>query len=192
MRQTMRFLKEFVTRPTSTGAIAPSSKYLANRMVEWIDWSQAQRVVEYGPGNGSFTGKIVEHLPAGAKFFAVELNHNLAVQFRQQFPTVKLYEECVSNIARLCEQEGMDQLDCVVSGLPWAGFNEELQTRLFEPMLKILKPGGQFVTFAYYNGVLLPAGQRFRRRLKASFTEVTTSSGVWMNLPPAFVYRCRK
>ena len=42
------------------------------------------------------------------------------------------------------------------------------------------------------NGVLLPAGQRFKKRLHASFSEVTTSPGVWMNLPPAFVYRCRK
>lgn len=192
MKQSIRFLKEFVTSPVSTGAIAPSSKYLAARMVEWIDWGQARHVVEYGPGNGSFTGKIIEHLPPGATFFAVELNAGLASQFRHRYPQVKLYEECVSNIARLCEQEGVQQLDCIVSGLPWAAFSEELQTRLFEPMLKILKPGGQFVTFAYYNGVLLPAGQRFKKRLHASFSEVTSSRGVWMNLPPAFVYRCRK
>jgi len=192
MKQSIRFLKEFVTSPVSTGAIAPSSRYLAARMVEWIDWPAAKHVVEYGPGNGSFTGRILEHLPPGSTFFAVELNAGLAGQFRHRYPQVKLYEECVSNIARLCEQEGVGQLDAIVSGLPWAGFNEELQTRLFEPMLKILKPGGQFVTFAYYNGVLLPAGQRFKKRLRASFSEVTTSRGVFLNLPPAFVYRCRK
>ena len=57
---------------------------------------------------------------------------------------------------------------------------------------RVLKPGGQFVTFAYLQGLLLPAGRRFRAKLKRSFSDVTKSKIVWRNLPPAFVYRCRR
>ena len=53
-------------------------------------------------------------------------------------------------------------------------------------------PGGQFATFAYLQGLLLPAGQRFKDKLAQSFSKVEKSPTVWRNLPPAFVYRCTK
>jgi hypothetical protein len=55
----------------------------------------------------------------------------------------------------------------------------------------VLGKGGQFVTFAYLQGLILPAAQRFRKLLKQYFSEVSTSRTVWLNVPPAFIYRCR-
>jgi phospholipid N-methyltransferase len=54
----------------------------------------------------------------------------------------------------------------------------------------VLAPGGQFATFAYWQGMLLPAAWRFSRRLHRTFSSVQRSRTVWRNLPPAFVYRC--
>ena len=59
-------------------------------------------------------------------------------------------------------------------------------------MLEVLRPGGQFATFAYVPGQALPAAHRLRRKLREVFSEVTTSRVVWRNTPPAFVYRCRR
>ncbi len=58
--------------------------------------------------------------------------------------------------------------------------------------MSVLKEQGQFATFAYLQELLLPAGLRFRRMLRHYFREVSTSRTVWKNLPPAFVYRCRR
>ena len=55
----------------------------------------------------------------------------------------------------------------------------------------VLKPGGQFVTFAYLQGLLLPAAKRFRGLLEQTFRQVTTSRVVWKNVPPALAYYCR-
>jgi phospholipid N-methyltransferase len=57
-------------------------------------------------------------------------------------------------------------------------------------VLKSLVPGGQFVAFAYVHAVWYPTSLRFRRRLARHFDRVETTSIVWRNLPPAFVYRC--
>jgi phospholipid N-methyltransferase len=59
-------------------------------------------------------------------------------------------------------------------------------------MMTVLPPGGQFVTFAYLQGLLIPAGRRFGKLLGDYFSEVRKSPTVWRNTPPAFVYRCRR
>ena len=103
-----------------------------------------------------------------------------------------IYKDSVEDVRRLCNREGIEQVDCIVSGLPWASFLDDIQTQYLDAMMTVLRPGGQFVTFAYLQGLLLPAGQRFRRKLGNYFSQVTRSRTVWMNLPPAFVYRCRR
>jgi len=55
-----------------------------------------------------------------------------------------------------------------------------------------MSPNGQFVTFAYLQGLLLPPGRRFVALLPKYFTHVSRSRTVWLNLPPAFVYQCRR
>jgi phospholipid N-methyltransferase len=81
-------------------------------------------------------------------------------------------------------------LDAVVSGLPWASFPESLQIEILDSMMQVLRPGGQFATFAYLQGLLLPAAKRFRKQLDKYFSKIELSPTVWRNLPPAFVYRC--
>jgi phosphatidylethanolamine/phosphatidyl-N-methylethanolamine N-methyltransferase len=49
-----------------------------------------------------------------------------------------------------------------------------------------------FATFAYRHGMALAAARRFRRTLHATFGEVVLTPTVWRNMPPAFVYVCRR
>ena len=67
----------------------------------------------------------------------------------------------MTNVATLCQQESMDHVDAIVCGLPWASFSDALQREIMEAMLDVLQPSGQFATFAYWQGLLLPAGRRF-------------------------------
>jgi phospholipid N-methyltransferase len=187
-----RFFLEFVRQPIQMGAVAPSSKSLARKMVDWVDLATARVVVEYGPGTGVFTGFILPKIPKDCKFFVIEYNSSMAEIFRQRYPAVALYEDSAQNVQALCQREDISTVDCIICGLPWASFSDDIQTELLEAMMTVLRPGGQFVTFAYLQGLLLPAAQRFRRRLDTYFSEVSTSSIVWLNLPPAFTYQCRR
>jgi len=192
VRNTARFLKEFVTNPTHTGAIAPSSRFLARRMMEAVDFSAARTVVEYGPGTGSFTASARRHLRPDACFFAVELNPGFAQSFRKRHPDVRLHEDSVSNIRAICDREQVEQVDCIISGLPWAAFPDALQTEILEAMMTVLRPGGQFVTFAYLHGLVLPKAKRFREKLPQYFSRIRTTRPVWLNLPPALCYACQR
>ncbi len=189
---TVRFLREFVSAPRRIGAMTPSSPRLARRMVESVDWDRARAVVEAGPGTGAITGEILMRLQEGTLFFAVELHPGLGEIFRQHYPQVSLVQDSVQNLSRLCRQQGVEQVDCVISGLPWASFPAERQWDLLDAIVSVLPPGGQFVTFAYLQGVLLPAARRFHLLLKDRFSEVSRSRVTWTNIPPAFVYRCRR
>lgn len=186
------FLSQFVERPAMIGAVAPSSRHLAEQVLDGIDLYNAEAVMEFGPGTGAVTEHILPRLGPRTRFIAVELNSALAESFRRRFPKVRLYEDSVENARRICDQEGIEQVDAIVCGLPWASFSDELQDRLLDATLSVLKPGGRFVSFAYYLGVWLPAGRRIRRKLAARFSETRKSRCVWRNLPPAFVYRCVK
>lgn len=191
MSDALTFLRSFARQPVKVGAIAPSSRGLAEMMVQSVDWQAAHAVIEYGSGTGVFTRRIGECLRPGAKFFAVEQSAELAEKTRARCPGTTVYQDSVTNIVAICQGEGVQQVDAILCGLPWAAFPEALQRECFDAMLRVLRPGGTFATFAYWQGVALPAGQRFARRLKATFSEVRRSPTVWRNLPPAFVYRCR-
>ena len=190
MGENTTFLKNFLRNPGQVGAIAPSSSYLVKMMVDWFEWERIRNVVEFGPGTGVFTRAITERLHPESKFFAVEKSTEMAEVTRNRCPEIKVYNDSVTNIAQLCEQESIDKIDAVICGLPWASFPESLQTEIMESMLAVLAPKAQFATFAYWQGVVLPAGIRFNRRLRNTFAKVERSPSVWLNLPPAFVYRC--
>ena len=52
--------------------------------------------------------------------------------------------------------------------------------------------GGRFSTYGYIHGKIMPRGHSIKSLFKKRFHTVETSEIVWQNLPPAFVYKCRK
>jgi phospholipid N-methyltransferase len=189
--QAVSFLREFVTRPQEVGAIVPSSPALARAVVSSIDWDSVKVVVEYGPGLGPVTAEILKKTE-GKDFFAIELNETYAHHFARKFPDVALYQDSVANVVEIAAAHGVGQVDCVVSGLPWANFSGALQEELLDAMFEVLSAEGQFVTFAYLHGLVLPSGRRFRTKLFKRFRTVDRSPIVWRNTPPAVVYHCRR
>jgi len=175
-----------------TGAVAPSSAFLAQAMVQDLGLDSSDAVLEYGPGTGVFTGFILRALKPGGKFAAIELNPKFAAMFKSRYPDVLLFQDTVANVRTICDRAGIRAVDCIVSGLPWAVFPEELQLRCLEEMMRVLKPGGRFVTFAYVHGLALARARKFASLLPQYFTTVSKSPVVWLNVPPAFVYRCRR
>lgn len=190
MASSLALLKQFLRHPWHVGAIAASGPGLVRTMVGDLDWANIDAAVEYGPGTGVFTEAIGRALRPDAKFFAIERSEPLVWLSRQRCPSLEICHDDVCNVRKLCDERGIDQVQAIVCGLPWAAFSDELQRRIMDSMFDVLSPGGRFDTFAYLQGTALPAGRKFSARLRENFSSVKRSPVVWRNLPPAFVYRC--
>ncbi|HUS91978.1 MAG TPA: methyltransferase domain-containing protein [Phycisphaerae bacterium] len=185
-------LWQFLRHPRQIGAIAASSSALSRRVVSDIDLGSASLILEYGPGTGALTKRILERKSPSALFCAIESNERLAERFRRRFPEVTLFRETVENVVGIIDDLPKTKVDCIVSGLPWASFDDDLQDRLLDATHSVLREGGTFVTFAYLTGLMLRSGKQFRRKLHRRFSRVSRSPVVWWNLPPAIVYRCAR
>lgn len=195
----LTFVKEFIKSPGEVAAVSPSSRRLAKKMIEGLDFANARAVVEYGPGLGIFTDAIVRKIDQSTapdaprcRLVAIERNERLAGLLRKRHPEVALYHDDAANVRKICEQEGFTAVDYVVSGLGWPSFTDDLRTRILEATAEILRPGGEFRTFGYHVGLMMRGAWHFRSTIRRLFSEVTISKVVWANTPPAFVYRCVK
>ncbi len=178
--------------PRTVGAICASSPALCEMVIDEINIENAKSVAELGPGTGVVTEHILRRIPSDANFFVVEVCQGMIDKFKKHYPDVKLYPNCASKLPEMIRKEGVDHLDTIVSGLPWASFPGSLQDSILDAIVETLKPGGTFTTYAYLQGLILPAAKRFRKKLEAHFSVVKKSPVVWKNVPPALVYRCRK
>ncbi|HXV94081.1 MAG TPA: methyltransferase domain-containing protein [Pseudonocardia sp.] len=186
------FLAAALRRPASVGAVAPSSPRLAALLASVVPREGAPVVVELGPGTGAVSAAIEARLPAGARHLAVELDERMADYLRRTRPGLEVVQGDAAKLRPLLAEHGVDQVDAVVSGLPWALFDDATQRGILDEVARAIGPSGAFVTFAYLHAMPLAAARRFRARLQDTFDEVVVSATVWRNLPPAFAYVCRR
>ena len=186
------FISQIWRAPRAVGAALPSSRGLALEIVTPVDFAKARTVVEFGPGTGPFTGEIVARMPEGSRYVGIELNGEFCAHLRERFPKLDIVEDSVENLEKILDERGIATVDAIVCGLPWASLPLTVQERAFAAIERRLVPGGLFMTFAYLQGLPFPGARALRRRLSELFSSVTRSRIVWANVPPAFVYICRK
>jgi phosphatidylethanolamine/phosphatidyl-N-methylethanolamine N-methyltransferase len=184
-----QFFRHFLRHRGQTGAIAPSSVFLARRMSAAVGAKQARTIVEIGPGTGAFTRELHRHRHPDATLILIEKNPDFAAWLRERFPELPVVQDCATRMREHLDRLEIGEVDAVVSGLPWAAMPASLQDELLGAIRGILAPEGTFATFAYFGPHWLPAGVRFRQRLQQHFPQLETSPVELRNLPPAFVYR---
>ena len=189
---TTTFFKNFVKTPSSIGAVCPTSPFLSKEMTLNIGLEKAKSVVELGPGTGAITPHIFNALNPNTIFFAVELNTNFYKFFKKKYPYLSIYNEDASNLRAIMKSENIESIDAVISALPWTTLPSSVQDSLLDAIVDALNPGCYFTTIAYVTGIVTPSGRKFKRKLKEHFSHVGLSRLEWKNIPPAFVYRCRK
>lgn len=186
------FFRHFISDWKATGAIAPSSRGLARKVVGLAEVSSARNILELGPGTGSFTQVIDEVMAPQARYLGLELNPVFANRLREQHPHMQFETTAAQEYDYDNFLSPGESFDTIVSGLPWTAFPESLQIAILDHALSRLRPGGHLVTFAYTGFHLLPTGRHFKELLEKRAGRLECSHTVWRNLPPAFVYRATK
>lgn len=176
------FLQTFIRKPKQIGSLWPSSRFLARKMIQQVPWKDVLAIAELGSGTGAITREIKSHISEKAKMFLFEKDKKMKGNLEQDFPEFLCFQNAV-HLRNVMKQYGVQQLDCVISGLPFFNFSTELRERLLNQVVDSLKPGGYFIAFQY--------SLQMKKLLSRQF-EIVKIHYIPLNFPPAFVYVCRK
>lgn len=191
MSDTARFLREFARDPWHTASVAPSSAALAAAMTAPVP-PDARVVVELGPGSGAFTRALHGRTGGRTRHLAVELNPRWAALIAGRHPGVEVLAADARELPRLLAERGIDRVDALVSGLPWAAAAPGPgRPGLFSELAPLLAPDGVVTQFGYAWTRWAAPARALLADLRGCLGEVTTSPVVWRNLPPAVVHRGR-
>lgn len=167
------FIREICRDFRHTGAVLPSSRFLAKALVTHLRLPHPPaRILEVGAGTGAITSEIVRYLRPDDQLDVVEINARfvgvlsrrmeLERHFRRRRKQIRLIHSPVEDL------DGTACYDYIVSCLPLNNFPAYLVRHIFQAYRRLLVPGG---TLTFYEYVLLRqlkhpfAGRRERRRL---------------------------
>lgn len=181
----VQFIRSWIEKPLSTGAVMPSSKMLARAMARCVDPQAQGPIIELGPGTGPVTAALVRHGIDPARLILVEFNPDFCRLLRTRYPAATVVQGDAYRLRRLLENYVDEPAAAVVSGLPLVTKPLRIRLRLISDAMTLLAPGAPFVQFTY---AMLPPIPKKLPGMRAQASEM-----IWMNLPPArvWVYRGR-
>jgi len=180
----VRFIRSWMERPLSIGAVTPSGKILARAMARYVDPNSDGPVVELGPGTGPVTEALVEAGVSPSRLVLVEFNPTFCRILHSRYPDATLVQGDAYSLRRLLATLLLQPAAAVVSGLPLVTKPIRQRLRLIRDAFDLMVPGAPFVQFTYSVAAPLP------KRLGGFSVEA--SERIWMNLPPARVWVYRR
>ena len=178
MSDSLRFIGRLVAKPKLVGAIAPSSRALANAIAAQMPTKGA--ILEIGPGTGVATQALIERGVSPDQITAIEYDPEFARLIAQRFPRIKLIKGDAFDLDRTLGDR--EPFAGIISGVPLRRHSLQRRKRFVQGLLARLKPGAPLVQFSYgfHAPVAAPPG-----------VSVTLAALVLFNLPPArvWVYR---
>lgn len=182
----MRFLLQFFKDHKQTGAIAPSSRFLARGMVRELRKRTRTgnpsplNILEVGAGTGPMTGEILRNMRPGDHLDVVEINRPFYEHIRRKYGE----EDLCLHHCDIRDFEPDRTYDFIFSSLPYENMPEEVVLEIWSRKLALCAEGGSIVYFKY----LKPS--TFGNMHERKFVErhLHHRKTVLLNLPPARVY----
>lgn len=207
MRDYFEFFRQFRQRFETTGAILPSSRFLARAMTAPLRQRNGPaRILEVGPGTGAITRQIVRLLQPADHFDLVEINDRFAALLHQRFESDRHFQRVKERSAihhcPLQEFESEQPYDFIISGLPLNNFSPALVQEIFDSFFRLLSPDGVLSYFEYMfvRSLRKRIGRRTKRDKLRQLDELLNRylrdhrfrrDWVFLNIPPAWVQHLR-
>jgi phosphatidylethanolamine/phosphatidyl-N-methylethanolamine N-methyltransferase len=202
------FWRQFRQQFHTTGAIAPSGRFLGKALARFIrsgEQDGPRRILEVGPGTGAVTAQICRSMRPDDSLDLVELNddfvRHLNARFDSEFGAVKSRSRVLH--CRVEELHPEHPYDVIVSGLPLNNFAVSDVELILRTLRGFLKPGTGTLSFFEYVAIRRAKSvvgkradrerlQGISRILRELFREHQFRCDLVLpNLPPAWVHHVR-
>ena len=187
---TALFLKRWLRRPFSVGAVVPSGRLLAEAMAQATLAALEGRpghVVELGAGTGEVTKALLAAGIPADRLAPIERDPELAAFLRRHFAGPQIIEGDAARLPRLLADHGIAPIAAVVSSLPLLSLPTDVVNGIVHGVFEALPRGAALVQFTY--GPTPPVPRPLRQSLRLVGAR---GRRIWRNVPPAVVWTFRK
>ncbi len=185
MSKRLKFFKVALKNYKTSGTLTPSSRFLAKRMLSYVDFNKANVLVELGPGNGAITRKILNNLHPEAHLICFEINTHFYKQLQEfNHPQLTVLNVSAEHIVDEINKLGHQKTCHIISSLPLSILPEEVSANILHDSYEALDPKGSFIQYQY--------SLTYYKKLKRVFKDAIRLDFELLNFPPAFVYCCKK
>jgi phospholipid N-methyltransferase len=202
------FFGEFVRNFHTTGAVLPSSPWLASALVRFVGEPapEPRRILEIGPGTGAVTRRLVAALQPEDRLDLVELNGAFVRVLNRRFDTEHVFRAAAPRSRVLhCALEDLPRdtpYDLIISGLPLNNFPVGQVKRILRTIEQLGTSGGTLSFFEYIavrRARAMVSGYSERLRLRGIGHALDKlldgreirRDWIWPNIPPAWVHHVR-
>lgn len=179
-----KFISEVLKSTGTIGALSPSSSFLAKKMLEPIQFKNAKCIVEFGPGTGVFTKKLLEKMTSDAILLAFEINPTFIEELKNiDDKRLIVINDSAEKIETYLNKYNHKSADYIVSSLPFAMIPDEVVHAILTNSDNALSENGKYIQFQY--------SLNAKKKLESYFSDVKINFTP-LNIPPAFIYICKK
>jgi phospholipid N-methyltransferase len=177
------FFGKFLRHGTIVGAVVPSSRWFARKILRDIDFSQARCVVELGAGTGAITAELLRRAAGRCRSLVIERDADFCAHLRRRFPAAEVIQDDAADLDRILAERGVEAVDHVLCGLPLPWFPADDRHRILDSARRHLSPHGSYRQLTYMPWVHTHWYRRYFGRVGFRF--------VWLNVPPGGFYLCQ-
>jgi phosphatidylethanolamine/phosphatidyl-N-methylethanolamine N-methyltransferase len=180
----VRFIRSWLDKPITMGAVTPSGRVLARAMARYVDVETPGPVIELGAGTGPVTQALVDRGVDASRLVLVEFNPSFCRLLRTRYPEATVIQGDAYRIEHLLGGLLREKAAALVSGLPLVTKPFKLRHRLMSEAFGLMVPGAPFIQFTYAMVPPIPN--------KPADVTAKASELIWQNFPPARVWVYRK
>lgn len=177
-----QFLKQAILTPRSIGAVIPSSRFLAEKVVSLAQAGAGPETVfiELGPGTGAITQPLLKSKRPGQRIIMIEKNSGFLDGLRLLTGSFELLQGCVSELEATVDSLGVLGDLVLVSSIPWLSLpteDREKGQRALHALMRRMN-GVRLIQYTYTpQSPLVMHGCRSR-----------VVGPVLLNFPPAWIW----
>lgn len=177
----LEYLRQFI-KDKNVASLFPTSQFAVKRTFKNINLKGYKVIVEYGPGEGAFTRRILKNMASDAHLIAIETNIQM-VNALEKINDKRLIvvNDSAENIRAILHDNGFDNADCVVSGIPFTFLKRQQRENIVKCTREALTRDGIFIVYqnSYYA----------TKYLEKEFDHIARDFEP-RNIPPLFIMRC--